>query len=73
MKVRKLAVSKEAPDLGTFVVLGTTTAVLIALGLGIGYLADRSLNTLPLFMLIGLGLGVAGSIATVVNELKKYF
>ena len=36
-----------------------------------GFLVDRMLGTLPLFLLLGLGLGFAGSLYYVFLELKK--
>jgi F0F1-type ATP synthase assembly protein I len=36
-----------------------------------GYFVDKLLGTLPLFLLVGLGLGFAGTLYYVYLELKK--
>ena len=37
--------------------LGLQFAVAVAIGVGLGYYADSKLNTLPLFLVLGLVLG----------------
>jgi F0F1-type ATP synthase assembly protein I len=49
--------SKRKNSYSAYTDLGLEFAVAIALGVGLGYLADKKLNTLPLFLLIGLLLG----------------
>ena len=41
--------------------LGTLVFACVAVGLGIGYVADRWLGTQPWLLLIGLGLGIAAA------------
>jgi len=40
--------------------LGTMLFACVAVGLGVGYFADRWLGTQPWLLLIGLGLGISG-------------
>ena len=55
-----------------FAGLGVLNAVCLLGGLALGWLVDRELHTLPLFMLIGLVAGITlGAIATR-SELKRY-
>jgi F0F1-type ATP synthase assembly protein I len=51
----RLAVREAAP----YMALGTTLAVDVGLGVGVGYWADRRYGTSPLFLLVGAGLGMA--------------
>jgi len=41
--------------------LGTMLFACVAVGLGVGYFADRLLGTQPWLLLIGLGLGIAAA------------
>ena len=52
------AVREAAP----YMALGTTLAVDVGLGVGVGYWLDRRFGTSPLFLLLGgvLGMGLAG-------------
>ncbi len=48
-------------ELGTLLGLGAATAGILLLGLGIGWLVDHAAQTLPLFTLAGLALGIVGA------------
>ena len=45
----------------------------LALGLGVGWLIDRALDTLPLFLFLGLIAGVGMGVLATRAELKRYF
>lgn len=56
-----------------FAGLGLMNAICLGSGLVGGWFADKALGTLPLFLLIGLVLGVVvGALATR-SEIKRYF
>lgn len=64
---------KRQPGILAFAGLGMLNALCLGIGLGVGWLIDRALNTLPLFLFLGLIVGVAmGALATRA-ELKRYF
>jgi F0F1-type ATP synthase assembly protein I len=66
-------VDKRQPGILAFAGLGMLNALCLGIGLGVGWLIDRALNTLPLFLFLGLIVGVAmGALATRA-ELKRYF
>ena len=48
----------NGPDLSTLLSFGLTTAGCLVAGLGAGSLADRVLDSLPVFTLVGLALGI---------------
>ena len=52
--------------------LGVGFAFLLVLGIltAIGFVVDRTLGTLPLFLILGLGLGFAGGLYYVYRALK---
>ena len=56
--------------------IGIQLAVAVLVGIGLGYLADRALNTSPWMLLLGLLLGivVGGSsvVRTVRKEMRRY-
>ncbi len=54
-----------------FVGLGFTFILILGVLTAGGFLVDRMLGTLPLFLLLGLGLGFAGSLYYVFLALKK--
>ncbi len=56
-----------------FAGLGLMNAICLGAGLTGGWFLDRALGTLPLFLFVGLVLGIAvGALATR-NELKRFF
>lgn len=62
----------DGPGIMEFAGLGLLNAVCLLGGLGIGYLLDDSLGTLPTFMMVGLLVGIAvGAVATRA-ELRRF-
>jgi F0F1-type ATP synthase assembly protein I len=66
-------VDKERPGIMAFAGLGMLNAVCLALGLVGGWLIDRALGTLPLFLFIGLIAGIAMGVLATRAEWKRYF
>jgi F0F1-type ATP synthase assembly protein I len=65
-------VDKRGPGVMVFAGLGLLNAICMGAGLVVGWLIDRALGTLPLFLLLGLAAGIAlGALATRA-ELKRY-
>jgi F0F1-type ATP synthase assembly protein I len=52
--------------------MGATTAAAIALGLVVGLLVDHLLNTAPVFLFVGLLVGVAGAVWYLVLKFRTY-
>jgi F0F1-type ATP synthase assembly protein I len=63
---------RNGPDLSTLLSFGMTTAVCLVASLGLGWLADWALDTLPVFTLIGLALGIVVTCYYVYAKLKHY-
>jgi F0F1-type ATP synthase assembly protein I len=61
------------PDLATLLGLGVALAAYLVVGLGLGWLADSLLGTIPIFIMVGLALGVVGAGFHVYVQLKKFF
>ena len=49
---------RNGPELSTLLGLGAATAAILVVGLGVGWLVDLLVNTLPAFTLVGLALGI---------------
>ncbi len=50
--------------------LGTMLFACVAVGLGIGYFADRWLGTQPWLLLVGLGFGIAAAAVNFARALR---
>ena len=64
---------KQQPGILAFAGLGILNALCLGIGLGVGWLIDRALNTLPLFLFLGLIAGIATGVLATRAELKRYF
>jgi len=62
----------DGPALSTLLGLGVATAAFLVVGLGLGWLVDAMLDSLPVFVFIGLALGIAGASAYVYAQFKKF-
>jgi F0F1-type ATP synthase assembly protein I len=55
-----------------FVALGTTVAGCVGVGVWLGILVDGRLHTSPAFLLVGLVLGAAAAVGTVVAQVRRF-
>jgi F0F1-type ATP synthase assembly protein I len=52
--------------------MGAVIATLLVVGLALGWLVDTLLNTVPIFILVGLVLGMAGAASYLHVTFRKY-
>ncbi|PZS23398.1 MAG: hypothetical protein DLM61_24125 [Pseudonocardiales bacterium] len=52
---------RNGPELATLLVLGAATAAILLVGLGLGWLVDQVMHSVPAFTLAGLALGIVGA------------
>jgi F0F1-type ATP synthase assembly protein I len=52
--------------------MGTAVAAILATGLGLGWLVDSVAGTSPVFLMIGLALGIIGAVGYVVKKFRTY-
>ena len=64
---------KEHPSILQFASLGMVNALCLGIGLAGGWFVDRALGTLPLFLFIGMVLGIVGGIVATRAEIKRFF
>jgi len=62
----------DGPDLATLLGLGATTAAVLLVGLGLGWLVDEVMDTLPAFTLVGLALGILGAGGYIYGQFRKF-
>jgi F0F1-type ATP synthase assembly protein I len=62
----------ESPNWQTLLGMGVVDAVVIGIGLGLGLLVDSLLDTTPVFLMIGLALGVVAVVAYTVARFKEF-
>ncbi len=52
---------RNGPELATLLGLGAATAAILLVGLGLGWLVDQVMHSVPAFTLAGLALGIVGA------------
>jgi F0F1-type ATP synthase assembly protein I len=52
--------------------MGAATAAILIVGLGVGWLVDTLANTSPIFLMIGLALGILGAGSFIVVKFRTY-
>jgi F0F1-type ATP synthase assembly protein I len=62
----------KGPELSTLLGLAIAIAAFLVVGIGLGWLVDRMLDSLPLFIFVGLGLGIVGACGYVYAQFKKF-
>ena len=63
---------RPLPGAVAFLSMGLAAAVCVGIGLGLGILLDGALHTAPLFLLIGLALGLATAALSVIRQIRTY-
>jgi F0F1-type ATP synthase assembly protein I len=64
--------SPLGPGAVEFMSLGLSIAVVLVAGGGLGYAVDRWVGTSPLFLLVGLALGIVAAVLMTVARIRKY-
>ena len=67
------SVDKKRPGIMEFAGLGMMNALCLGAGLTAGWFADQALGTLPLFLFLGLILGIAAGVLATRSEIKRFF
>ena len=62
----------DLPGLAAFAMLGTTIAACEAVGVFLGIWADRTWHTAPAGLLIGIVLGTAAAVVSVVQQVRRF-
>ncbi len=62
----------DLPGVAAFATMGTTIAICEAVGVVAGLWADRSWGTAPVGLVIGIVLGTAVAVLSVVKQVRRY-
>jgi F0F1-type ATP synthase assembly protein I len=60
------------PSAWDLLTLGGTIAGCVVGGIVLGWLIDRAAGTIPVFMLVGLGLGIVAGIFATYSRIRSY-
>jgi F0F1-type ATP synthase assembly protein I len=63
---------KPLPGGFAFLNMGFSAAVMVALGVLLGLWLDSRFHTSPLFLLLGLALGLLGATMSVIKQIKTF-
>ncbi len=69
----KVMVDKARPGILQFAGLGLFNALCLGAGLAAGWFTDQALGTLPLFLFVGLILGITFGVLATRSEIKRFF
>jgi len=62
----------QQPSWQTLLGMGAVNAALLAIGIALGWLVDAAFNTVPIFILVGVGLGIVGDIAYTTAQFRQF-
>jgi F0F1-type ATP synthase assembly protein I len=63
---------KPLPGAVAFLSMGLSAAIVVGIGVGLGLWVDSLLGTGPLFLLVGLALGLTMAAVSVVRQIRTY-
>lgn len=64
--------SSPGPGLGELIGMGLSAALLVALGVGVGYWIGQVTGSDVLFTFIGLGIGVGAALMATYRRIRRY-
>lgn len=62
----------ETPGWSTLLGIGLTTAVILVVCFGIGWLLDRAMDTSPAMVLVGLATGIVIGAGYTVQQMRRF-
>ena len=63
---------RDLPGLAAFAAMGSTAAILIAVGVVLGIWFDTSFGTAPGGLIIGIVLGTVAAVVSVVKQVRRF-
>lgn len=66
-----MSTEDSGPGIMAYAGLGMLSAVCLLAGMGIGWAVDSALGTLPLFVMVGLVVGIALGVIAVRSALRR--
>jgi hypothetical protein len=62
----------SSPSWQTLLGMGAVNAALLVVGMGLGWLVDTMLNTVPIFILVGVALGIVADITYTTVQFRQF-
>lgn len=62
----------EGLDWSSMLTMGLTAAGVVAAGIGLGWLVDALAGTFPIFLLVGILLGLVGAVTYMISKFRIY-
>lgn len=56
----------------TLLGMGAAIAATLAVGMGLGWLVDSLAGTTPIFVLVGLAVGIVAAVAYTIRQFRQY-
>ena len=63
--------SRASDNYARYIGVGFTFVFIVVVPAAVGFFVDKGFGTLPLFLLLGVGLGFAGALYYVYREMNK--
>lgn len=64
---------RPEPGIMAYAGLGMLNAACLLVGVAVGWLVDRALGTLPIFLFVGLVAGIVAGVVVTRRELRRRF
>lgn len=64
--------TRSQPNAWDLLTLGTANAVCVVAGIGVGWLVDHVAGTNPVFILVGLALGITAGVLITYRLIRPY-
>jgi F0F1-type ATP synthase assembly protein I len=68
----RATVTREVPGWSTLLGIGTASAATLAVGIALGWWLDGLLHTSPIFVLVGIALGIVGGVCYTVVQIRPF-
>jgi F0F1-type ATP synthase assembly protein I len=65
-------VPAESPGFSDLLGMGAVIAASLVVGFALGWLVDKLAGTTPIFLLVGLLLGIVGAISFTIVQFRRY-
>jgi F0F1-type ATP synthase assembly protein I len=63
---------KSLPSAAAFLGMGLAAAICVGIGIGLGVWGDATWHTAPALLLVGMALGLAAAVWSVVTQIRQY-
>lgn len=62
----------QSPGLSTLLGMGAIVAAVLAVGLALGLILDSVAGTAPVFLFVGLAVGIVGAVGYTITKFREF-